>query len=202
MNINYLILITFLMVLNQSFGQKTRAELIFKDGTILKGLAEPTKVNNIRFRKERKAKKIFYSFKEVDTLKVYYDFSPTIFVLVKIKDKTVPKVLEMARTGKNVTYFRDVSQGYAAPMRTPTAGGGFMMTGGGGQYNITYSYLRKSSEKEAVYLGSSNWMTKNFKKGASNFFSDCPKLVLKIKNKEFKKRDLKEIIEFYNSNCD
>tara|TARA_R110000744_G_scaffold361377_3_gene469116 strand:+ start:93 stop:665 length:573 start_codon:yes stop_codon:yes gene_type:complete len=189
------------MVLSQSFSQKTKAELIFKDGTLMKGLGEPTNVNNIRFRKERKAKKEFYSFEEVDTLKVYYDFNPTIFVIVKIKDKTVPKVLEVAHSGKNVTYFRDIEQGYSAPTRTPTGGGGFFMSGGGA-YNTTYSYLRKTDEKEAVYLGSSNWMTKNFKKGASDFFSDCPLLVKKIQNRDFRKKDLKEIILFYNTECD
>lgn len=201
MNINYLLFLTFFMALSQSFSQKTKAELIFKDGSLIKGLAEPTNVNNIRFRKERKAKKEFYSFEEVDTLKVYYDFNPTIFVLVTIKDKTAPKVLEMAHSGKNVTYYRDIEEGYSAPRRTPTGGGGFLMTGGG-SYNTTYSYLRKTNEKEAVYLGSSYWMTKNFKKGASNFFSDCPELVKKILNRDFRKKDLKEIILFYNTKCD
>ncbi|SDF26864.1 hypothetical protein SAMN05421636_1422 [Pricia antarctica] len=167
----------------------------------MKGYAEPTNVNNIRFRKEKRAKKQFFSFEEVDTLKVYYDFEPTIFVLVKIKDKTVPEVLEMAHTGKNVTYFREVSQGYSAPIMTPTGGGGFLMTGGGA-YNTIYSYLRKPNEEEALYLGSSYWLTKNFKKTASDFFSDCPSLVKKITDKEMKKRDLKEIINYYNSVCE
>ncbi|WP_139205194.1 hypothetical protein [Pricia antarctica] len=201
MKLHYLIIPILLSLSIQCYGQKTRAELIFKDSTVMKGYAEPTNVNNIRFRKEKRAKKQFFSFEEVDTLKVYYDFEPTIFVLVKIKDKTVPEVLEMAHTGKNVTYFREVSQGYSAPIMTPTGGGGFLMTGGGA-YNTIYSYLRKPNEEEALYLGSSYWLTKNFKKTASDFFSDCPSLVKKITDKEMKKRDLKEIINYYNSVCE
>lgn len=195
-----LIFVIILLTVGHSFGQKTRAELIFKDGTTLKGFGEPTNVNTIRFKKERKAKKQFFSFEEVDTVKVYHDFEPTIYVLVNIQDKSNSKVLEMARAGKNVVYFRDISQGYTAPMATPIAGGTIMMSGGG-FYNTKYSYVRKTNEEKAVFLGSSNWMSKNFKNAASNFFSDCPELVEKIETKKFKKRDLKEIIEFYNTDC-
>ena len=44
-------------------------------------------------------------------------------------------------------------------------------------------------------------MYKNFKKSASIFFEDCPKLVEKISNKEYKLDQLPEIIEFYKVNC-
>lgn len=194
-------LVIMAMTIHSGYGQKTRAELIFKDGTSIKGLAEPTNVGNIRYRKSRKEKKIFYSFEEVDTLKVYHDFNPTTYVLVKVQEKEKPKVLEMARNGKNVTYFRDVQQGYSAPVSIPMAGGG-MMTTGGGFYTLSSSYVRKANQGEAVYLGSSSWLSKNFRKAAMDFFSDCSKLVKKIEGREFKKRDLKEIIEFYNGECD
>jgi len=42
---------------------------------------------------------------------------------------------------------------------------------------------------------------KAFKKRASDFFKDCPSLVAKIENKEFKKEDLIPIVEYYNTNC-
>jgi hypothetical protein len=34
-----------------------------------------------------------------------------------------------------------------------------------------------------------------------NLFSDCPILIEKIQNKEFKKREIIEIIDYYNNNC-
>lgn len=197
----YSFLFFALLFTQLSFGQRTRADLIFKDGTVLTGFAEPTTVHNIRFRKERKAKKQFFSFDEVDTLKVHYDFDPTIYVAVKIKDRSAPIVLEFVHKGKNVAYFRDNKQGYVAPMSFPNGGGapGFQ---GGHSYNITHSYLRKTGSDEAIHLGSSDWMSKNFKKAASNFFSDCPKLVEKLQSREYRKRDLKEVIDFYNSECE
>ncbi len=201
MKINYVILSFLILAATQSFSQKTRAELIFKDGTILEGIAEPLNNNYIKYRKERKAKKEYFTFEEVDTLKMYYDFVPKIYVLVKIKDHPLPKILELARAGKNVVYYRDILQGNIAPMAFSSMGGGGSMISGGGFYNIKHSYVRKTDEEEAEHLASSNWISKNFKNSASNFFSDCPELVQKIENREFKKRDLKEIIEFYNTKC-
>jgi hypothetical protein len=43
---------------------------------------------------------------------------------------------------------------------------------------------------------------KSFKRRATDYFKDCDGLVKKIKKKEFKKKDIFQIVEFYNSNCD
>jgi hypothetical protein len=40
-----------------------------------------------------------------------------------------------------------------------------------------------------------------FKKEMAQFFADCPQLVALIQGKEFKRRDLDEIVMFYNSRC-
>jgi hypothetical protein len=40
-----------------------------------------------------------------------------------------------------------------------------------------------------------------FKKDMSAFFSDCPELVKKIEEKEFKREHLREIVQFYNTQC-
>jgi hypothetical protein len=41
----------------------------------------------------------------------------------------------------------------------------------------------------------------SFKRDMMTYFSDCPTLVEKIKKKEFRMRDLKMIVEFYNDRC-
>jgi hypothetical protein len=40
-----------------------------------------------------------------------------------------------------------------------------------------------------------------FKRDMTEYFRDCPGLVHKIENKEFRKRDLELMVSFYNSNC-
>lgn len=79
------------------------------------------------------------------------------------------------------------------------SGGGMMM--GGGYYSISNYYVKKDNDKEVTHLGSTGLFSKNFKKAASSYFSDCPSLVAKIQHKEFKKRHIEEIVAYYNTNC-
>ncbi|MCF6280409.1 MAG: hypothetical protein L3J14_08690 [Flavobacteriaceae bacterium] len=77
--------------------------------------------------------------------------------------------------------------------------GGFV---GMNSYTITSYYVSKHDEPLLTYLGAKGSLfSKNFKKAASEYFSDCPKLVWMIKNKELKKRDIVEIVDYYNKNC-
>lgn len=41
----------------------------------------------------------------------------------------------------------------------------------------------------------------SFKKDMAEYFSDCPALVDKIQDKDFKKYDMEAIVSFYNKNC-
>lgn len=191
-----LLIATVLVVANIQ-AQRTKAVLIFKDRTQLEGLAKLNPWDNIKFRKEKGDKRERYTFEEVDTLKLFEDTEPTIYVRVKIEDKDNPKVLELANQGKNVVCYRDVVRGNM--MMTPMPNGGMMTTGFWG--TMTYSYLRKTEEKEATYLASSAWVALNFRKKASEFFADCPALVSKIQNRELKRADLEEIIDYYNTQC-
>lgn len=40
-----------------------------------------------------------------------------------------------------------------------------------------------------------------FKKDMADYLSDCPELVEKIQNKDFRKADIESIVEFYNTSC-
>ena len=69
--------------------------------------------------------------------------------------------------------------------------------------SITY-YLSKENEDYVTtiaYIKSIN-VGKSFEKKAIEYFSDCPELVQKIKAKVFRKRDIEEIVKYYNSNCE
>ena len=81
---------------------------------------------------------------------------------------------------------------------TPMGAGGPMIQ----SYNIVDYYVKRSNQQNATHLASNELFSKNFKKAASEFFSDCPLLVEKLQTKEFNKKDIKEIVTFYNENCD
>jgi len=186
-----------------SYGQTSKVEVIFKDGSKVEGFGRFTNTENVKFRKFRRAKEEFFYFKDIDTLKIYYDFEPNVYVQMPVEGKKKPKVLEVARTGKNVIFYRENISGFngASGLRNGFSNFG---AGIGSFYTIRNSYLRKPDAQKVIHLGSNSnhLFTKNFKKAAVEFFSDCGILVSKIQNKEFTKRDLKEVIDFYNNECD
>ncbi len=195
-----ILLITIVLCTESTKAQRTKATLIFKNGTQLEGLAKLNHWGKIKFRKEKGDKRKRYTFDEVDTLQLFDGEEPSIYVQVKIKDKNKPKVLELADHGKNVSCYRDVVNSNGNMTMTPVPNGGMMHTGFWG--TITYSYLRKTEEEEAVYLASTNWVALNFRKKASEFFADCPTLVSKIQNRELRRGHLTEIIDYYNTKCE
>ncbi len=62
-------------------------------------------------------------------------------------------------------------------------------------------FVGKKNEEKLQLINSESFLYKNFRKTLSSYFHDCHVLVEKIQNKEFKKRDILEIVEFYNENC-
>lgn len=78
----------------------------------------------------------------------------------------------------------------------------------GGYYNGTtgmwsggYSY---TVEKYVLQKGNGELMRPralSFKKDMAKYFNDCPELVTKIEKKDFRRDDLTEIVDFYNTSC-
>ncbi|MEZ4852991.1 hypothetical protein [Flavobacterium sp.] len=61
--------------------------------------------------------------------------------------------------------------------------------------------MKKQTEDVAEKCAAFGYIGNSFKKFINNYFKDCQKLISKVENKEFKKKNLEEIVEFYNSNC-
>ncbi|PHR69250.1 MAG: hypothetical protein COA67_11005 [Lutibacter sp.] len=57
--------------------------------------------------------------------------------------------------------------------------------------------LHKKNTKKLFFL----YSNKNLKEFTLENLNNCPKLVEKIQSKEFRKRDIAEIVEYYNENC-
>jgi hypothetical protein len=64
------------------------------------------------------------------------------------------------------------------------------------QTTQTISYLLQRNEEPLMEP-----RTLGFKKQMAEYFADCPALVSLIQDKEFKRRDLDEIVLFYNQRC-
>lgn len=184
-------------------AQKTKMILNYKDGKSVEGYGKLVSEKKIKFKTSRKAKakKLSYDdLKSVTDIKYYSDDGIETYEFIAIKDGKI-KLLERTLQGK-VTLYRRVRITGGAYM--PMGGGGF---GGGnmmwtGSNIIKNYYVKRKGESVATHLGSNQLFTKSFKNAMSDYVKDCPKLVNKIESKELKKRDLTEIIDFYNTKCE
>ncbi|MCB0476047.1 MAG: hypothetical protein KDC69_10240 [Flavobacteriaceae bacterium] len=65
---------------------------------------------------------------------------------------------------------------------------------------INYFVLREG-EQFATMIGSKSVISKhNFRKTALEYFKDCPQIIEKIE-KDFNRKKIMELVEFYNKNC-
>jgi hypothetical protein len=69
-----------------------------------------------------------------------------------------------------------------------------------GNYIRTFYYVQRDKENIATELGSDGLATENYKKRALEYFQECPKIINRIKSK-FRKKEIKELVIYYNNNC-
>jgi len=69
------------------------------------------------------------------------------------------------------------------------------------QQTIVAHYVKKEDDDEVILLSSDHFADKSLQSKGPAFFSDCPELVDKIYNKDFKKRHVYDIVKFYNTTC-
>lgn len=222
MNKQIFFLLAFLLCLNLSFAQYgwTDAEVYLKNGKTLIGEAKipmmsaalNLKKEQLKYKKDKKGKKSKYKPQEIDSIvftihytervnkkKVEKTRVETYIPVFLNKKKTKQGFVEVLVEGKLRLVGRTVmvqSGGMwvpgpgvnAAPVYQP----GFM-----GSHNQVM-FLREG-EKPVVFNQAN--ILKSFRKRAMEYFEDCPSLRSKLDNKEFKMKDLQEIVRYYNSNC-
>lgn len=177
------------------YAQKTKAILVFKNGEKKIGYAKLEKKQYVKFKGNKKAESVTYHFSELDYVQIEQNKEYKTYELVPILDKE-PKVLELIEKGR-VNLYNESSQSLR-PMFTGANGQVYMA---GNFISIKNLYVLRAKEEHAYHLGSDQLFSKDFKQAASNFFKDCSKLVRKIQDKEFKKKEIRAIVKYYNSNC-
>ena len=111
-----------------------------------------------------------------NTLRLNSPFSSKTYVFLKLE---IDGELQM------FTYFSHAIGAY-----NPSTGG---MMGGG---YATEGHILQKRGGELKLLG-----IRTFRKDMIDYFSDCPALVKRIDEKEFRKNDVEEMVHFFNSNC-
>jgi hypothetical protein len=183
-----------------SYSQYTKVKIIFKDGTILKGLSKRKGSHQIKFKKDRSSKAKKYQLKEVEEYFEYYNGEKVKYKYLYIKESRKYLLMQEVIKDKVSLYIIGTS-GQHVGMGFGGNSDGFGSVGGASSFSIESYYLKREGEKEVTYITSTGAFSRNFIDSTSYFFIDCPELVEKIKKKEYKKRDIREVVKFYNTNC-
>ncbi len=178
---------TFLAIFSFLFmsAQYNDGIVYLKDSTELKGLIKIRSFGGIKFKPKKDSKATFYDYNLING----FDTESEKYRYIKHKSGFPPKLLKENIKGKIYLYSNEVyNPGHTVP--NGFAGGG--MSFGGGTSIIYFIQVNN----KLIRIGA------RIKKKHLKVFNDCTRLIRKIENREFKKREVYKIIEFYNKNCD
>lgn len=196
---SYYIFLLCLLITAPILAQNDRAILEFKDGKQRKGLAKLIGGDQVKFKKAKGQKAEKFHFSELQKVVIYENEEPSTYIYIETREGRFNVVKELEIGAVNLYVLEQ--KGYSPPMQMAGANGHMNMTGGN-FYDIKNLYVKRGENGELTHLGSNQLFSKNFKKAASDYFSNCPKLVNKIQNRDFKKKHVKDIVHYYNTKCD
>lgn len=70
------------------------------------------------------------------------------------------------------------------------------------EFQYLHYYVLRKDEQIATPIYLKQIISNNFKETALEYFKDCKKVTDKIKSKHFGKKNIPEMIDFYNKNCE
>ncbi len=168
------------------------ATLNLRDGTVLKGQAKTFASGIIKFRKNKRDKKTVYNYKTAKSVILELEDTTEVYTY-KILSGKKPRLMQIVKEypGKVNLYMVKL---HSINMRES----GFSNE----DISSTY-YINKGKGDVVIKIALQFFIygNRHFKKTALDFFKDCPALIEKIKNKEFKKRDIEAIVDYYNKDC-
>jgi len=176
-------LLSFLL----SHGQFKEGIIYDKTGKERKGLIKVKRFDGIIFKLDKSSKEIYYDEKHIIGYDIKEENDIEKYRYKIVENASFLRPMKMEILGK-ISLFSVYNYGtHYAPM-----GPGGMMTPMS-SYSRTIYFVEKNNR--LIRTGS------RLNKKPLELFKDCPKLIEKLDNKEIKKKEIKKIVNFYNSNC-
>lgn len=148
--------------------------------------------NKIQFKANEKAKSKAFKKDEVRYFVVTNNYDDVVKYAFVNTSKKRKQLLQVLAEGKVSLYLK--SQDYNMPLGRVDNGATQMTM----PVNNDLYYVKRENQKEATNDFFSS-VFKSFKKTAANYFSDCSQVVSKINDETYLWKDLKTIVEEYNS---
>ena len=151
--------------------------IYLKDGNTKKGLIKKRNLGGIKYKEKEESDVELYDHMNIDGYNITEN--GIVKYLYKKTENGFPQIMQLVRVGKINLYSIKVSNRD-------------IITG----IRVNYSFIY-FIEKENV----TTRVGKKLSKSDLELFNDCPSLIKKIKKKEFKKKDVYKIVNFYDMNC-
>lgn len=200
-----LIIFTVLLFINSSKAQTFRPDAIitFKDGTTKEGfiklkskggpVSPKSAYKIIKYKSTKASEKEIYDYTTVEKIQYRNSFGDLIVAeYIKVNKYKKPQLLDLEIHGKMSLYSK-----YNPNGNGPGIGQGMAS----GAMNRIFYVKRQDADKAEFYIIYGSIPPKKFKKVVRDYFTNCPAIQEKIKNKELKKKDFRKAVEFYNENC-
>lgn len=191
---------------NGTFTNKWyEGDLVLQSGDTLQGLIKyesavkalaglGSKRNRIFYKKTEAAKKKKYKYEEFNS-----------FIVTK-NDGEIEKYATVFTSKRHMQLLKVLAEGKVSVYEIMLQVNNYHPNSHTGHANvpISYSYANMYIKREHEKIASKDFFKnifRSFKKTAKRYFSDCPDLVNKIDNGDFKKKRLLEIVDYYNTTC-
>lgn len=179
------ILISFSFYLGTA--QFNPGTVYLKDSTKIKGLIRIKSLGGIKFKPSNDAKSTFYNFNTITG----FDTKGEKYRYLQSQVGYNPILLKEKISGKISLYSNEIyNPGVIVP--TGFTGGGAPMSFGGGSATIYYILVENNLQRVGFKL----------KKKHLEILKDCKSLTEKIEKKYYKRRNVYDIIYYYNNSCD
>lgn len=192
----YKLLLLFLMVatLNSvaQFSEPFRySKIVLKTGDTLTGMGK-TRSNGFKYKPGSNKKPYFIEFSDIAYLEQEYSYNDV-------------KIFRFFQLTNNYQFIRveEFNVGGTLELYGKYINSNITIAGGGSFRDISKSYyLKNKNEEKLTEIGIYDPFN-DYKTKVKNYFSDCPKLIEQIENKNLKLSDgLEPMVEYYNNNCE
>ncbi|AXG73783.1 hypothetical protein DVK85_05850 [Flavobacterium arcticum] len=183
-------------------AQFYNGSITLNDGKKLTGLIEFNYDNGINYKKSENADFSAISSDKIKSVQANINDTNESFVFLDAPF-SLTRIDEPQNIKKRL--FRIMSQGKVTLLEyTPSTALVLLYS-----TEITVLYLQKTdAEMPKMYayiqrgaVIGARYKRRGFKEFATEYFSDCPTLVEKINNKDFKAKHAIEVIDYYNNSC-
>jgi hypothetical protein len=199
---NFLILILFVTTL--CFSQKKECTIYLVDGTTKEGICRFKADDKVKFRVTEDSEAEIIPKEAIEKIKLDENGIIGTYRYKNVTDEGGMWLKEVSALGEVCLYSNKIPGKFYSPM------GGVSMGKAGSvvapkvmmkSNDVIDYYICHKTDATVLNIASKGAINFNFKKVASAFFKDCPKLVEKIQSKEYKKDDIESVVWFYNNYC-